>query len=81
MVLKMAIGKGKKRLKNTPTFYEEMKKRRGVWLTDTAWLTVQELAVRSNTSASEYLEELIRKNCLTTAVGEASPIGEAASHS
>ncbi|MEB3180368.1 MAG: hypothetical protein VKL59_15245 [Nostocaceae cyanobacterium] len=61
----MSTGKGKKRMKNTPVLYDETKKRRGVWLTDTAWHSVQELAVKKDISASEYLEEMIRKYCIT----------------
>ncbi|MBE9212368.1 hypothetical protein IQ247_06535 [Plectonema cf. radiosum LEGE 06105] len=56
----MTTGKGKKRVKNTPVFYEQPKKRRGVWLTDYAWQGIQEKAALSKTSASEYLEQLIR---------------------
>ncbi|MBD2208189.1 hypothetical protein H6G33_25485 [Calothrix sp. FACHB-1219] len=63
----MSTGKGKKRVKNTPVLYDEVKKRRGVWLTDTAWHSVQELAVKNDVSASEYLEEIIRKYCVTEA--------------
>jgi hypothetical protein len=65
MVLNMSTGKGKKRVRNTPVLYNESKKRRGVWLTDTAWHSVQELAARNNMSASEYLEGMIRKYCVT----------------
>jgi hypothetical protein len=64
-VLRMSTGKGKKRVKNMPVLYDETKKRRGVWLTDTAWHSVQELAVKNDVSASEYLEEMIRKYCVT----------------
>ncbi|MHC5609458.1 MAG: hypothetical protein ACYTXA_00055 [Nostoc sp.] len=60
----MSTGKGKKRIKNTPVLHDETKKKRGVMLTNTAWHSVQELAVKSNISASEYLEELIRKHCI-----------------
>jgi hypothetical protein len=63
----MSTGKGKKRVKNTPVLYDEPKKKRGIMLTDTAWHSVQELAVRNNISASEYLEEMIRKYCVTEA--------------
>lgn len=60
----MSTAKGKKRVKNTPVLYDEPKKKRGVMLTDTAWYSVQELAVKSSISASEFLEELIRKHCI-----------------
>ena len=63
----MSTGKGKKRIKNSPVLYDEQKKKRGVMLTDTAWHSIQELAVTNNVSASEYLEELIRKYCVTEA--------------
>ncbi|MFH7025162.1 MAG: hypothetical protein ACHBN1_07110 [Heteroscytonema crispum UTEX LB 1556] len=61
----MVTGKGKKRVKNIPVLYDEPKKMRGVYLTDTAWHSVQILAVKEKVSASEYLEELIRKYCVT----------------
>jgi len=63
----MSTAKGKKRVKNTPVLYDEPKKKRGIMLTDTAWHSIQELAVKNNVSASEYLEELIRKYCVTEA--------------
>ncbi|MBW4616353.1 MAG: hypothetical protein KME21_24370 [Desmonostoc vinosum HA7617-LM4] len=63
----MSTGKGKKRVKNIPVLYNESKKKRGVMLTDTAWHSVQELAVKNNVSASEYLEMMIRKYCATEA--------------
>lgn len=63
----MSTSKGKKRVKNTPVLYSESKKKRGVMLTDTAWQSVQELAVKEGISASEYLEILIRKHCVTEA--------------
>ncbi|MGH8001607.1 MAG: hypothetical protein ACREPR_19840 [Brasilonema sp.] len=60
----MSTGEGRKRVKNIPVLYEELKKKRGVMLTDTAWQKIQELALKEKTSASEYLEELIRKYCI-----------------
>jgi hypothetical protein len=61
----MSTGKGKKRVRNVPVLHDEPKKKRGVWLTDTAWHSIQELAARKGVSASECLEELIRKEILT----------------
>jgi hypothetical protein len=52
----------RKRIKNQPVLYDEVKKKRGVMLTDTAWHKIQELAVRKKISASEYLENLIRSH-------------------
>ncbi|NJM71142.1 MAG: hypothetical protein HC862_13455 [Scytonema sp. RU_4_4] len=63
----MSTGKGKKRVRDVPVLHDEPKKKRGVWLTDTAWHSIQELAVKEKVSASEYLEELIRKHCITVA--------------
>lgn len=57
----MSTGKGKKRVKNKPVLYEGLKKMRGVHLTDVAWGLVQETAVKLKISASEYVEQLIRK--------------------
>jgi hypothetical protein len=61
----MSTGKGKKRVRNVPILYDEPKNKRGVWLTDTAWHSIQELAIKRGISASEYLEEMIRKEILT----------------
>ncbi len=61
----MSTGKGKKRLRNIPVLYNDLKKKRGVMLTDAAWHSVQDLALKNNISASEYLERLIRKHCIT----------------
>ncbi|GET40234.1 hypothetical protein [Microseira wollei] len=59
----MSTEKGRKRLKNQPVLHDELKKKRGVWITDTAWGMLQETAVRNQTSCSEYLEMLIRREC------------------
>ena len=58
----MSTGKGKKRLKNTPVLYEDIKKKRGIMLTDYAWQGIQEKAVKKGLSASEYMEQLIREH-------------------
>lgn len=65
MIQNMSTGKGKKRVRNVPVLHDEPKKRRGVWLTDTAWHSIQEYAAHHGVSASECLEELIRKQNLT----------------
>ncbi|MEH2032111.1 MAG: hypothetical protein V7K67_21080 [Nostoc sp.] len=58
----MVTGKGKKRLRNIPVFYDSPKKSRTIWLTDDAWQMIERLASTFEaTSKSEYLEELIRK--------------------
>lgn len=58
----MSTRKGKKGMKNIPMFYDETKKKHGIWLTDSSWLGAKEKALRSGLSASEYIEQLIRKN-------------------
>jgi hypothetical protein len=58
----MSTEKGKKRIRNQPVYHDELKKRRGVWLTDTAWHKLQYCAAQEQTSASEFLETLLRAN-------------------
>ncbi|WP_208351289.1 hypothetical protein [Aetokthonos hydrillicola] len=53
----MSTGKGIKRTKNRPVLYEEFKKCRGIYLTDTAWKLAQEKAHSLEISASEYIEQ------------------------
>ncbi|MEA5576010.1 hypothetical protein [Anabaena sp. UHCC 0451] len=57
----MSIGKGQKRVKNTPVFYDEMKKRRGINLTDTAWEILARQAKIENISVSELIERYARR--------------------
>ena len=49
-------------MKNQPVFYEEIKKTHGISLTDSSWLGAKEKALRNGLSASEYIEQLIRKD-------------------
>jgi len=56
----MQQGKGKKRIKNQPVFYNEIKERRTLSLTPTAWEKLVKLSHEAQTSASEYMERLIR---------------------
>jgi hypothetical protein len=56
----MSIGKGKKRLKGQPIIHLEIKKKHGVWLTNTAWEKLKEIAQTNKTSASEILESWIK---------------------
>ncbi|MEB3180992.1 MAG: hypothetical protein VKL59_18455 [Nostocaceae cyanobacterium] len=57
----MSTEKGVKRVKDVPVFYSELKKKHGIYLTDTAWQLIQKEAAKNQTSASELLEKLIRK--------------------
>jgi hypothetical protein len=56
----MSTGKGKKRVKNTPVLHDEVKKRHGILLTDTAWKRLVNVARLKNTSVSEMIEEWAR---------------------
>lgn len=56
----MSTGKGQKRVKNTPVFYDEIKKRRGINLTDTAWEILARTAKIQQISVSELIEQYAR---------------------
>ncbi len=58
----MSTGKGKKRVKNQPVFYEEIKKSHDISLTDSSWSKAKKRALEKGISASEYIERLIRKD-------------------
>jgi len=56
----------KKRLKNVPVLHNEIKTKRTVVLTPTAWENIKNEAKRRNISASELIEEFGRTiNCPT----------------
>jgi hypothetical protein len=57
--------KGQKRVKNTPVFYDEMKKRRGINLTDTAWGILARRAKIEKISVSELIERYARNLNIT----------------
>ncbi|MBW4512972.1 MAG: hypothetical protein KME64_41790 [Scytonematopsis contorta HA4267-MV1] len=57
----MSTGKGIKRTRNQPVFYEELKKKRGIMLTATAWENLVIAAKNEKISVSEYIERLARK--------------------
>lgn len=56
----MSTGKGKKRVKNTPVLHDEVKKRHGILLTDTAWKKLVDTAKLRDTSVSEMIEKWAR---------------------
>lgn len=56
----MSTGKGKKRVRNQPVLYSELKQKHSVSLTATAWKKLQALAIDADLSTSEYLEKMIR---------------------
>lgn len=57
----MSTGKGKKRTKNNPVFYEELKKGHEIFLTDSSWNKLKNLAKEKRLSASEYVERWLRE--------------------
>lgn len=62
----MATKKGQKRLKNIPVLHDEVKSKRTVVLTPTAWENMRTEASRRGISISELIEEFGRTiNCPT----------------
>jgi deoxyhypusine synthase len=57
----MTNKKGQKRLKNVPLLYDEIKAKRTVVLTPTAWQNIKDEAQRQGLSASELIEEFGRR--------------------
>ena len=58
----MSMKKGKKtdkRMRGVPVHDDELKKKHGVWLTDTAWELLREKAKEDGVIAREYLERSI----------------------
>jgi hypothetical protein len=56
----MSTGKGVKRTKNQPVFYNEPKKEHSLMLTDTVWNILKENAKLNKMSVSEYVEQVSR---------------------
>ncbi|MDJ0798348.1 MAG: hypothetical protein QNJ51_16275 [Calothrix sp. MO_167.B12] len=56
----MSTGKGKKRVKNVPVLHDEIKKRHGILLTDTAWAALVKKAKEDSVSVSEMIESWAR---------------------
>jgi hypothetical protein len=57
----MTTKKGQKRLKNIPILHDEVKAKRTVVLTPTAWENIKLEAQRRGLSASELIEEWGRR--------------------
>ncbi|MEH1900228.1 MAG: hypothetical protein V7L04_02090 [Nostoc sp.] len=57
----MTTKKGQKRLKNIPILHDEVKTKRTVVLTPTAWQNIKDEAQRQHLSASELIEEWGRR--------------------
>ncbi|MFB8787662.1 MAG: hypothetical protein U7123_02120 [Potamolinea sp.] len=56
----MSTGKGKKRTRNNPIFYEELKKGHEISLTDSSWNKLKILAKNKGLSVSEFVEQWVR---------------------
>jgi hypothetical protein len=56
----MSNGQGKKRVKNVPVLHNEIKKRHGVLLTDTAWAVLVNQAKKKGVSVREMIESWAR---------------------
>lgn len=48
---------GKKGLKGQPIYYEQVKHKHTIWLTDESWLMLQKEAKQQKTSVSELIEK------------------------
>jgi macrodomain Ter protein organizer (MatP/YcbG family) len=55
------MSKGQKRLKNIPILHDEVKRKRTINLTDTAWNKIKLIAIEQKTSVSELIEKMIRE--------------------
>ena len=53
----MSSRKGKKGIRDVPMFHDELKKQRGILLTDTAWAAINNAARNTGVSASELIEQ------------------------
>ncbi len=52
---------GQKRIKGIPVLHNELKKTRGLDLTDTAWEAIAQAAKAQGLSKSEYVEQWAKK--------------------
>jgi deoxyhypusine synthase len=57
----MTSKKGQKRIRNIPILHDEVKAKRTVLLTSTAWTSIKDEAKRRDISASELIEEWGRR--------------------
>ena len=56
----MTTKKGKKRVKNEPVHYDEVKKKHSIFLTPSTWEKARKISKDKEISVSVYIEELIR---------------------
>lgn len=56
----MSTKKSLKRLKGIPVHEEELKKRRTVWLTDTAWNNAKQRAAEKGLTLGQLVEGIFR---------------------
>ncbi|WP_414584995.1 hypothetical protein [Scytonema sp. PCC 10023] len=57
----MTTKKGQKRIRNIPILHDEVKAKRTVLLTPTAWASIKDEAKKRGISASELIEEWGRR--------------------
>ncbi|AOY80438.2 MULTISPECIES: hypothetical protein [Moorena] len=48
-------------MRGAPAHYDELKRKHGIWLTDTTWKWLQLSAEEAGTSVGEYIESWARK--------------------
>lgn len=53
--------KGKKRVKGVPIHEDSVKKRHGIFLTDTTWLKMQTIAKEQGLSVGQLVEKTFRE--------------------
>ena len=56
----MTTKKSKKRIKNVPVHYDELKEKHTIHVTPQSWEKAKRLSKLKNISVSVYIEELIR---------------------
>lgn len=47
-------------MRGVPVHYDELKKKHGIWLTDSTWSKLRELSKNEGVSVGEYVERLVR---------------------
>ncbi len=56
----MTTGKGNKRVRNQPVFYDELKTRHNIIITPSSWLKLQKYAKKHGVSVSEFIEQWVK---------------------
>ena len=56
----MQVGKGKKRIKDTPVLHNEVKKDHHIFITPSSWDKLKNRASKKGVSVSEFIELWVR---------------------